>query len=754
MSKYRIANSDNPLETTQNSTISPNRYIAENAFLREILPTATQYCSLAKPAVLNSGSGYSTSTQIVFPEPSFTGGITAVATPIFGLSNLSLNLEDGGSGHYVGDIYYVTSTNSSYATILVTQTDENGAIVSYRIPNSGFNFDNNNIQFTFSSVIKPRLFSRTVTPAIFAFVPDKFSIVDVNMTNYGSGYQTLNSDFKTTVVHTITANDTSGSGFYAITSARPSSEVVVDEDTGEFSIFRPQILINKASEPQILKHSYIFDKTNHQWIGVAMSGIEDTGSDTCEDPSTTPDGYDISHIAMVSALPAAFASNWDDLDPERTVILTHTKKTISTVKAEDIAKLLQEMEDLMVDSYRIYDAFELESITARNGARSGSFNTIDKLDPTWRGPLSGPGTLEEDLTRFLARRERELQIKLQQEILQRIQDGKLSTLVYQHKLRGSGRDNLFARVLKRIDPFYKDVNPSFIIENMSDILDRNKTKDFLRIQRILEHVIRSKETAIEIRKILILVKNSKPVLKGTKKMCQEALERFLSGAKGKKALIGTAIIAAAASASSAFADDEYLNTITYVAGTAIELIPPDPIEIALDTISGTPLGDSEIDFSYDRFSETFDKIFEQWLNDEISDADLEAIFNNTTIIQDNLRNWTPDGKTFPFGDLPGFHRDFTDIETYLTLENFLERIRAFKETITSDIFISKRILETYMYRINETETNLTIEVEDCENYCPNQDNSKSSTLSMPVKTSINLDPIILHYGSDGIIRKK
>lgn len=758
MSIYRIADSDNPLETTQNSTISPNRYIAENAFLRETLPTSLQYCSLAKPAVLNFGSGYSLNATIVFPEPSFEGGILAAAEPIFGLSNLSISLQDNGSGHLVGDLYYVTSENSSYATILVTQTDNNGSITGYKISDPGFNFDNTNVSFVFSPVIKTSLFSRTIVEATFSFIPDKFSIVDINMTNYGSGYQTLYSDFKTTVIHTVTVSDAGGSGFYAITSARPSSQVIANENTGEFSVFRPQITIDKDTDtPSTLAYSYSFNKHNNEWVATVSNGTSSSSTEqTCEDPNLPASGYDIAHISFAAAIPASFVSDWDDLDPEKTVILSNTEATIDKIKADDLAKVTNQLEDLMVDSYQKLDAFELETIKAVNGARSGSFNIIDSLDPTWRGPLSTPETLERDLAQFMARRTSQLNSQFQQEIIERIKDGRLSHLAYSINLRGPGGDVLLVRVLKRLDSFFQNVDIEDLIK-IKDMLDEKILKELIDLQKRLERIIRSKSTYEEINRIIILVKNSKKYnFTATKKVCAEAYDNFLESlksAKGKKALIGGAIAAAIGSSTAAFADDEYIETITEVAGTAIEFIPPDPIEIALGTIAGEELGDSEIDFSYDRLSEMFDQIFNSWLNDEISDEDLIAIFNNTTIIQDNLSHWTPDGKTFPFGHLPNFHRDYTDIETYLTLEDFLEMITEFKDGYGGAIIRSKKIiLETYRYNLNQIQGSLDIEIEDCEPYCDTQDNSKPATLSVPVKTSINLDPIILHYGSDGIIK--
>jgi hypothetical protein len=52
----------------------------------------------------------------------------------------------------------------------------------------------------------------------------------------------------------------------------------------------------------------------------------------------------------------------------------------------------------------------------------------------------------------------------------------------------------------------------------------------------------------------------------------------------------------------------------------------------------------------------------------------------------------------------------------------------------------------------DTEVELSINIEECEPYCGNKNNSGSTTLTIPIQRSINLDPILLHYDSNGIIR--
>ena len=157
----------------------------------DFLPTATQYGSLTKPKLYNGGSGLPITTQVTFPDPTI-GNNTAEAYPSLGLTTASISMSSPGSNNNIGDIYSVSSSVCSCpASVKITEVDEIGQVTGYKVLFPGYGFDNSPV--TSSYVGDPLNFlSSDIVPASFSFVPNEFTIVDIIVTNPGSGYKVRN----------------------------------------------------------------------------------------------------------------------------------------------------------------------------------------------------------------------------------------------------------------------------------------------------------------------------------------------------------------------------------------------------------------------------------------------------------------------------------------------------------------------------------------------------------------------------------
>lgn len=149
--------------------------------------THSPYGSIMNANVLFSGRGYAESTTLsVSSEPEHPEGTAAVLIPVLGLSSLSLEIS-GGSGHMVGDLYFISNEDSTSAAMVeIKEINGEGAISEWLILESGENFTNNStLNIKLVTLIKRE--EPVVAPTI-ELIPDKFSIVDIILEDGGSGY--------------------------------------------------------------------------------------------------------------------------------------------------------------------------------------------------------------------------------------------------------------------------------------------------------------------------------------------------------------------------------------------------------------------------------------------------------------------------------------------------------------------------------------------------------------------------------------
>lgn len=149
--------------------------------------THSPYGAIMNANVLFSGRGYAESTTLsVSSEPEHPEGTEAILIPVLGLSSLSLEIS-GGSGHMVGDLYFISNEDSTSAAMVeIKEVDNEGAVIKWVLIDNGQNFSNNNtLNITLATPIKR---PEPVSQSTIELIPNKFSIVDVILEDGGSGY--------------------------------------------------------------------------------------------------------------------------------------------------------------------------------------------------------------------------------------------------------------------------------------------------------------------------------------------------------------------------------------------------------------------------------------------------------------------------------------------------------------------------------------------------------------------------------------
>lgn len=298
----------------------------------KFLPSNPQYGSLGTPVIFSTGSGFNIETTLSFPNPTLSSGTVATGYPIFGLSKSSINLVSGGQGHKPGDLFEVVS-EKTYGVIQITEVNSNGSATDFSILQSGRNFDNGP---TIISYIPKFLFEQDpdyTAPselATFEFVPDQFAIIDIKVSNTGSGYKIFTNTTLDTYI--ISANG-SGQNFSAVCNVGPLLQLNENiESSKKISLYDKRYRINSntpdsfnnfnqilsdndniftlsdvilTTENNIQKQQhYTFDHDTQQWKAmiVSQNTILSDGSTEPQCETINPEDSTITVIASIDPI--------------------------------------------------------------------------------------------------------------------------------------------------------------------------------------------------------------------------------------------------------------------------------------------------------------------------------------------------------------------------------------------------------------------------------------------------------------------
>lgn len=194
------------------------------------LPSYKRYKGLANVQIISGGIDYPFSTSINFPSPEHPDGSQPDATITYGLTYNSINIT-GGTGIYSGQqflLYPKTQTSLSEPALLrITDVTPEGSPTNWELLESGSGFSNEGFDVidTYQSFnYKYRLESdsnnidlQTTASSrlLINFIADKFTITNIDITNFGSGYQMYNLDGLPKFRPVILSSSGSGYGFYA-----------------------------------------------------------------------------------------------------------------------------------------------------------------------------------------------------------------------------------------------------------------------------------------------------------------------------------------------------------------------------------------------------------------------------------------------------------------------------------------------------------------------------------------------------------
>lgn len=142
-----------------------------------------QFVSILDARVINSGINYSKSTALTFPSPEHPSGTIATAKPWFTPSKTSFSITNSGSGYSPYQLFNIVHSGSAVGSFIITSTGLNGSISDFEVLSQPLDLDSS------SSLPSVSLNGNTSATIISN---DKFSILSINLTNIGAGYQTFN----------------------------------------------------------------------------------------------------------------------------------------------------------------------------------------------------------------------------------------------------------------------------------------------------------------------------------------------------------------------------------------------------------------------------------------------------------------------------------------------------------------------------------------------------------------------------------
>jgi hypothetical protein len=207
-------NNTNPIKSLTSGSNSNQSLSLDFAF--EYKNPHASYYSLNYTLVESGGQNYPYTSTPTIPQPEHPDGSQAIASFVYGLTSQSLVMTNGGLDHEAGDTYliYNTNKNNEPAVIFIHEVDDNGTIVGYSLINSGSGFNNNGIYIDQNAV-------GSNEQATFSFVADKFTIVNVSITDGGSGYDYFDEYGIVKNRKIIASNSGSGFGLIAYITTEP-----------------------------------------------------------------------------------------------------------------------------------------------------------------------------------------------------------------------------------------------------------------------------------------------------------------------------------------------------------------------------------------------------------------------------------------------------------------------------------------------------------------------------------------------------
>jgi hypothetical protein len=169
-------------------------------FDTKVLAVPPTFVSILTVNIINSGSNYSNNMGIRFPTPQHPNGTRATGDVYLNLTKNCFSIASAGSGYVVGDVFGVFDpnlNNTIVGIINIISVNGSGGItnfdfISYHPIKSGGNVcvvDLSNGSGTNGSI--------TVR------AESGYTINSIDMTNYGSGYQTYHRTTGATISHDI-----------------------------------------------------------------------------------------------------------------------------------------------------------------------------------------------------------------------------------------------------------------------------------------------------------------------------------------------------------------------------------------------------------------------------------------------------------------------------------------------------------------------------------------------------------------------
>jgi hypothetical protein len=270
MSKFYPASkqSNNPLKTLINDEIPSIRYQASGIRF----PISTElYGSLSHPRILLNGSGIPENVVLNFPENETSGVYPKISgNPVFGLTYESIQINNGGSGNNIGDEYFIYSDaeieigEELPAYITVSETGINGSVTNYIINNGGYRFRNNSL---LSAQLPEYSLAANKIPPQISLIPDKFAIVDIDISTYGSGYAISKNFINPCTYITTTSNPEHN--FLAISTV--SREINLDFDY--LSLIKDEKRKDVVVTSDSIKRSNNFDYNYKNKLRLKSNGL-------------------------------------------------------------------------------------------------------------------------------------------------------------------------------------------------------------------------------------------------------------------------------------------------------------------------------------------------------------------------------------------------------------------------------------------------------------------------------------------------
>lgn len=162
------------------SALSINTHANNDEFRYITLRAPDCYSGITAVLVFDGGSNFAGTTTIVFPEPELEEGERAEGNLILGVTDESFTLVNGGNGYEPLDVFDIVNENDQLVGyFFVGDVDDNGSILNFFTLN----------MFEYSCTVAPTIKWTTNTSANVTSNDQNFTILAVEMTKIGSGYE-------------------------------------------------------------------------------------------------------------------------------------------------------------------------------------------------------------------------------------------------------------------------------------------------------------------------------------------------------------------------------------------------------------------------------------------------------------------------------------------------------------------------------------------------------------------------------------